>query len=333
MGERLDDSMKSILEDIKNQEYKQAYLFFGEEGYLKKQYRDKLIQAWNPEGDTMNASRFEGKGIDVKEVISLGETMPFFADRRIILLENTGFFKSSGADLADYVKEMPQTTYFIFVEEEVDKRSKLYKAVKAKGHIVELPFQDETTLKRWILGNVKREGKQMSEASAGYFLGKVGTDMQNIQGELEKLFCYMLHRDVITPEDIDAVCINQIGNHIFEMVNAVAEKKQRRALDLYYELLALKEPPMRILFLLVRQYRILFHVKSLQAKGYGRKEIAAKAGLHPFAAGKYMEQTRYFKMEELRAVLEESAELEERVKTGRLTDTLAVELFLVKYSS
>ena len=72
--------------------------------------------------------------------------------------------------------------------------------------------------------------------------------MQNIQGELEKLFCYTLHRDVITPEDIDAVCINQIGNHIFEMVNAVAEKKQRKALDLYYELLALKEPPMRILF-------------------------------------------------------------------------------------
>ena len=65
------------------------------------------------------------------------------------------------------------------------------------------------------------------------------------------------------------------------------------------------------------------------AQGVG----AAKAGLHPFAAGKYMEQTRYFKMEELRAVLEESAELEERVKTGRLTDTLAVELFLVKYSS
>ena len=78
MGERLEDLMKSVLEDIKTQEYKQAYLFFGEEGYLKKQYRNKLLQAWNPDGDTMNESRFEGKGIDVKEVISLGETMPFF---------------------------------------------------------------------------------------------------------------------------------------------------------------------------------------------------------------------------------------------------------------
>lgn len=75
----------------------------------------------------------------------------------MIVFENTGLFKSSGADLAEYIKTMPETTYFIFVEEEVDKRSKLYKAVKAKGHIVELPFQDESTLKRWILGNVRRE--------------------------------------------------------------------------------------------------------------------------------------------------------------------------------
>ena len=204
--------MKSLNEDLKTGQFKQIYLLYGEENYLKKQYKERFVKAMLPDGDTMNYAYYEGKGVDIKEVIDLAETLPFFAERRLLVFENTGFFKSSGVDLADYVKEMPQTTYFIFVEEEVDKRSKLYKAVKAKGHIVELPFQDETTLKRWILGNVKREGKQMSEASAGYFLGKVGTDMQNIQGELEKLFCYTLHRDVITPEDIYAVCKEGIGS-------------------------------------------------------------------------------------------------------------------------
>ena len=109
-----------------------------------------------------------------------------------------------------------------------------------------------------------------------YFLDKVGTDMENIQGELEKVFCYALERDTITKEDIDAVCVTQITNHIFEMVDAVAAGNQQKALDLYYELLALKEPPMRILFLLVRQYRMLFHVKALANQGYGRKEIASK---------------------------------------------------------
>ena len=160
MGERLEDLMKSVLEDIKNQEYKQAYLFFGEEGYLKKQYRNKLLQAWNPDGDTMNESRFEGKGIDVKEVISLGETMPFFSDRRIILLENTGFFKNQCPELAEYLNNLPDYLYLLFVEEEVDKRSKMFKTVKQIGRVVDFAVQDEKTLMRWVLGIMKREGKQ-----------------------------------------------------------------------------------------------------------------------------------------------------------------------------
>ena len=228
---------------------------------------------------------------------------------------------------------MPDTTFFIFVENEVDKRSKLFKAVKAKGHIAELPFQDESTLKKWILGMVRKENKQISESTVTYLLNKVGTDMGNIQKELEKLFCYTLEKDSILPEDVDAVCVTQISNHIFDMVNAVADKRQERALELYYELVALKEPPMRILYLMTRQYRILHQVKDLLKKGYGRKEIASKAGLHPFAAGKYMDQAKHFRSSELRAIMEDSADIEERVKTGRLTDVLAVELFIVKYSS
>ena len=84
--------------------------------------------------------------------------------------------------------------------------------------------------------------------------------------------CYALERQTLRKRaDVDAVCVTQISNHIFDMVSAVSEKNQRRALDLYYELLALKEPPMRILFLLTRQYRLLFHVKALVQQGYGRK--------------------------------------------------------------
>lgn len=319
-------------EDLKSGQLKQIYLLYGEEDYLKKQYKERLTKALLPEGDTMNFARYEGKGVDVKEVIDLSETMPFFAQRRLLVFEDTGFFKSAGAELADYIKEMPDTTYYLFVESEVDKRSKLYKAVQAKGRAVELGMQDEGTLKRWIAGKVRDEKKQISEQTIVYFLGKVGTDMENITKELEKLFSYTLDRDVITREDVDAVCVTQISNHIFDMVNAVTEKKQRRALELYYELLALKEPPMRILFLMTRQYRLLYQVKQFQQKGYGRKEIAAKAGLHPFAVGKYMDQTKRLKNAELLGILEDAADLEERVKTGLLTDTLAVELFIVKYS-
>ena len=325
--------MKSLNEDLKTGQLKQVYLLFGEEGYLKRQYRDRLTRALLPEGDTMNYACYEGKGTEIREVIDLAETMPFFAERRLIVFENTGFFKSGGNDLADYIKEMPESACFLFVENEVDKRSRLYKTVKAKGRAVELGFQDEGTLKRWVAGIVRNENRQAGEQTIAYFLNKTGTDMENITKELEKLFCYTLGRDTITKEDVDAVCVTQISNHIFDMVDAVAQKKQRRALELYYDLLALKEPPMRILFLMIRQYRILLQVKGLLKSGYGRKEIASKAGLHPFVAGKYMDQAKHFPTKELRAILEEGAVLEQSVKTGKLTDHLAVELFLVKHSS
>lgn len=325
--------MKSLNEDLKTGQLKQIYLLYGEEGYLKRQYKDRLRNAMLPEGDTMNYAYFEGKNVDINQVIDLAETMPFFAEHRVIVFENTGLFKSAGSDLADYLKDMPDTACFIFVENEVDKRSKLFKAVKAKGRVTELSGQDEGTLKRWVAGLARKENKQMTEASIAYFLNKVGTDMENITKELEKLFCYTLGKNEITREDIDAVCVTQITNHIFDMINAVAAREQKKALELYYDLLALKEPPMRILFLMTRQYRILFEVKELLRQGYGRKEIAAKAGLHPFAAGKYMDQAKVFRTSELRAIMEECADIEQRVKTGLLTDHLAVEVFIVKYSS
>lgn len=326
--------MKSLNEDLKTGQFKQIYLLYGQEDYLKKQYKERFIKAMVPEGDTMNYSCYEGKKTDVKEIIDLAETLPFFSERRLIVFEDTGFFKTGGNDLADYISGgIPQTTYFIFVENEVDKRSRMYKAVKAKGHIVELGAQDENTLRKWVSGLVQKEKKEMSQPDIAYFLNKVGTDMENITKELEKLFCYCLDREVVTRKDVDAVCVTQITNHIFDMVNAVAAKDQRKALDLYYDLLALKESPMRILALMSKEYRDLFHVKELSRQGYGRKDIASKAGLHPFVAGKYMDLAKKFQPGELRKVMEESADLEQRVKTGFMSDSLAVELFIVKQSA
>ena len=144
--------MKSINEDIKNNNFKQIYLLYGEEAYLKRIYKEKLRNALVEKDDTMNYNYYTGKGISIPEIIDIGETMPFFADRRLITIENSGFFKSAN-ELGDYVKELPETTYIVFVEEEIDKRNKLYKAVKDKGRIVELPRQDSKTLTSWVLGN------------------------------------------------------------------------------------------------------------------------------------------------------------------------------------
>lgn len=325
--------MKNIDEDIKRGQFAQAYLLYGEEAYLKKQYKDKLKHAMVPEGDTMNFSAFEGKSINPKEIIDLAETLPFFADRRVILIENSGFFKNACEELAEYLPQVAPATHFIFVEDEVDKRSKMYKAAKASGRIVEFLPQTEELLTRWILGRLKREGKNITGSVMQLFLTKTGTDMGNIDRELEKLLCYTLDRDVITAEDVEAVVTEQTTNKIFEMVNAVAEHNQRRALDLYYDLLTLKEPPMRIMFLISRQFQILFHIRDMAAKGLDQQTMAKKAGIPPFAVRKNVSQAKGFTMEQLKQALCDGAELEEAVKTGRMDDQMAVELFLMKYSA
>lgn len=324
--------MKSINEDIKTGNFRQVYLLYGDEAYLKKLYRDKLKKAILPDGDTMNYAYYEGKGTNPSELIDLAETMPFFADRRLIIVENSGFFKNATPELADYIKGMPETACFVFVEQEVDKRGKLYKAVKDKGRVTELGKQDEKTLLVWIAGMVKREGRQIKESTARYLLSKVGTDMQNLEKEMEKIFSYTMGESEITAEAIDEICTTQVTNKIFDMVESVATKQQKKALDYYYDLLALKEPPMRILYLLTRQFKLLLEVKALLAKGYDKSTIAKEAGLHPFVAGKYMKQCRSFSEKTLRDIMEYSAQTEEMVKTGRLNDRMSVELFIVKYS-
>ena len=83
----------------------------------------------------MNIHSYKGKDVNVPEIIELAQTLPFFADRRVMILENTELFGSRGEQLANYLVQIPEMVYFIFDEENVDKRSRLYKACNSNRHI------------------------------------------------------------------------------------------------------------------------------------------------------------------------------------------------------
>lgn len=321
-----------IDEDIKTGQFQNIYLLYGEEAYLKRQYKEKLVHALVTEGDTMNFSSYEGKDINPKELIDLAETMPFFADRRVILVEDSGFFKNACEELAGYLPELSESTCILFVESEVDKRSKMYKQVKKSGRIVCFDRQSDEILMRWVGTRLKKEGKTMTRAAYQRFMEKTGNDMENIDKELEKLICYCLELEVIDVEQVEAVCVEQTTNKIFDMVNAISEKRQKQALDLYYDLLTLKEPPMRILFLIMHQFQKLMLIKELTNQGVDSRTIASKAGMPEFAVRKNQAMAKKFKMEQIRRALEDGVELEEGVKTGRMNDRVAVEVLIVKYS-
>ena len=323
--------MKVISDDIKKGEFKSVYLLYGEEEYLKKQYRDRLKNAIAGD-DTMNYSYYDSDNASVKDIIDVCETLPFFAQKRLVIMENTGFLKSSNDELADYIKHIPDYLVVVMVEKDVDKRNKVYKAVDSVGYICEMKPQTTATLEKWIAGLLAKDNLKISREACDLILDKTGAGMDYIRQETEKLVSYCQGRDVVTVEDVEKVCATQTTSHIFDMISAIANKKQQQALDLYYDLLELKEPPMRILYLIVRQFNGILQVKDLMSRGISCKEIASKIGAAPFVVGKYQAQAKYFEMNTLLDALNECAKTEEAVKQGRLNDRLGVELIIIKYS-
>ena len=286
-------SMEKINADIKANEFKPVYLLYGDEPYLKKQYEDKLIKAVVSD-DTMNYSFFDKESVSVKEIISIGDTLPFFAEKRLIVVENSGFFKSSNDELAMYIKNMPDYLVIIFVEEQIDKRNKLYKSVSETGYVSEMNAQPVSVLTKWIKGLFNAENKEITGEAVTCLLDRSGASMNLIKQEIEKLVTYVDNRPVIEKHDVEAVCSTQTVSRIFEMISAIGEKNQQKALNLYYDLLTLKEKPMSILFLIVRQFNGILQVSQGLSQGKNNSAMAKEIGIQPFLVGKYASCARKF---------------------------------------
>ncbi len=321
--------MQRINQDIQNGNFQQVYLLYGEERYLVNQYKTKLRKALGDAEDQMNNHLYRGKDISVGEIIDLAETLPFLAERRVIMIEDSGLFKSGGEQMAEYLGSPNETTFFLFVESEVDKRSKLFKTVSSKGYVCEFAKQEEATLRRWVKSLLNKEGKSASDFTLQLLLSKTGNDMDNIHMEVEKLICYCMDREIIEESDVEAVCITRISNHVFDMVDAIAAKNQRKVMDLYYDLMALKEPPMRILFLIARQCNLLMQVKEMQQNHVQQRDMAPVLAVPPFAVKKYVAQAEKFSAKQLRNALTKCVETEEQVKTGVMDDVLSLEVLLM----
>ncbi len=326
--------MQQLLSDIQNETFKPVYLLHGDEAYLRVQYKNRLKDALTVDGDTMNYSYYQGKDVNAAEVIDMSETMPFLADRRVIILENTGFAKDGNDALADYVNSgIPDTTVIIMVEQAVDKRTRLYKAIDKAGRCVSFDIQNDDTLKKWILGRLKREGRQISAQTLDIFLETVGTDMYTISGELEKLISYTMGRNSITQADVESVCCVRLQNRVFDMISLIGLKKSSEAVKIYHEILSLKESPYGVLALIVRQFNYMLQIGDMLSLGMNNKTIASNVGLSPYVVGKYIPQVKNFSIDEMKKILEACAETDHNVKRGDMGIELGVELLILEIAT
>ena len=317
-----------IEKDIETRSFSNVYLLYGSESYLRIQDTNRLCNAITEE--ELNRLEVGGESVDENEIIGFAETAPFLPGHRLVRVKDSGFFKSAKTErIQDFVKDMPDYAVIVFSETEVDKRGKLFKAVSKAGHVEEYSTQSEGFLVDWGTSLFRQAGMNISRADMEYMLSLTGPDMGHLFLEVDKVASLCKGQAVVDRASIDAIVDVQVENHIFDMVEASTLGNKRRAMELYADLLSLKEPPLRILFLIARQYNQLLIVKELCGKGVPAPQIAKKAGMHPYAAKKLSSMAGRFETEFLKKAVNSCVELEESVKTGKLSDRLSVELALL----
>ena len=220
----------------------------------------------------------------------------------------------------------------IFVESEVDKRSKTYKAAVKAGSAVDFSMPDERMLTSWMMARVKQAGKTMTQEAWTEFFDRTNDSMDHMNLEMEKLLSYVYDKDCISLADVEAICTKQMHSKVFDMISFIASKNLPKVLELYHDMLAAKEPPIRILALIIRQFDQMYLMKDMASQGMNVSTIASKLGSRDFIVRKNLGLARNFTMEQIRALLEDAADLDERAKTGRINDRMAVELLMVQYS-
>lgn len=337
-------------------ELKQFNLICGDEQYLKEKKKKELLKALHTEG-SMNFNAFEGKDLDRDEVLRLGNTMPFLSDRRTILLTDSGLFRGAVPEaFLEELSALPESTVLIFYETEAEAGNRLYKFIKEKGEVFRyqkaesLSFkeaaQDQTKIRSWAQNYLKKNHRELSGRAMTRLLQLTGYDMLNLQTELEKLIAYTASQEELagggTPgggghalpmveireQDIEAICSKTVSDKVFDMLSAKLRGNMGEALRLFEDLLSLKVPPMRVLFLLSRQFNQVYLLKELSRERIGDGELAEKLKLKDWQLRKLKEQSQRVSLSEARRYLELCVEMETKIKQGDMNEKLGLEIIL-----
>lgn len=325
--------MRTIDSDLKSKQFKHIYLLFGEEAYLVRQYKHALLAALVPEGDEMNFTRYREKEFDEASMIETANTLPFFADYRVILVEDSGCFERKCELLEDYIDHIEDTAYLIFVEDKVDKRKALYKKVQKIGDTEELKLPDEAVLKRWMGKRIRQAGLNITVSAWASFYARTGDSMDNMSNEMDKLISYCAGQEAIREEDVDAICASWVEDKIFDMIEAIAAKNPKRVMDLYRDMLLKRESPLRILILLRSQFVRLLTLKEMSRRREKDADISKATRIPQFYIGKNLNLANNFSTEDLSELLARAGDLEAEIKTGRIKEQTGLEMLMMTYAA
>ena len=311
-----------------------VYLFEGEEEHIKRSALSQLEAAVDL-GAFADMNKTVLKDPSADQLIAAAETLPFMADRRLLIVRDSGMLSGKGKDydeadsaerLKTYLPGLPATTVVVFcVRGQADKRKKLYQALKKTGQIVTFDRLDQRQLQSYIARTMKKAGLAITVEACDQLVYSVGDDLTTVLAETEKLIAYCDGRESVTAEDIRAVCAARTEYRVFELAQTILQGRSRQAFDMLHAMLVDGEQPLMLLALLNRQCRQVYDAKLCLQAGQPQAAVAGRLGIPPFALKQLVPLTRQYTEEALADMIRRCTQIEFEVKAGRMTEEGAME--------
>lgn len=186
--------MKNIKKHIKNKSFSKVYLVYGKEEFFKNNILNLLTQNIFLSSSTgqglemMNTSTFDNSdtfsSFDAQDIISICSTPPFMSDKRIVIIKNTEIFKDDKLSLRDaldaYLKDLPEFCIIIFLENSINKSTKLFKQITKIGSVHDVDDTSESDIVKYIISTAKKSNTNISSETAIYFISHVGLNLNII---------------------------------------------------------------------------------------------------------------------------------------------------------
>ncbi len=283
-----------------------VYLFGPEKFFLDRSVR-QITDAVVPEdARDFNLQIFYAKESQIDAVVDSVRTLPVFSPRRLVLVKDADKLSAADLDsLATYIEDPVPETCLVFVGEKIDRRKKFFQSFKKKGALVEFKGLYENQIPSVVKDQAAASGYNFTEDAMALFCRRSGTSLQEIDGELQKLFQYVgQDKKLVDVEDVDAIVSDTRVDSIFDMVNAIGRREAGEALRLLGRLLDEGIAPLVVLSMLTRHFRQLWMSRELIDEGVGRTDISRRISVNPYFIDGLLSQAKLFNQKQYRRSFE-----------------------------
>lgn len=334
--------LSKVKKDIEQGRIASIYVIYGTQKLVAEEIltllHDKVL---DEEDADFNYEVFDMREQSIQLVVEAAETFPFMGDRRLVVARESTFLTASREPkdvehdldvLLSYASDPVDHSVLVLMVDEakLDERKKLVKTLKKSAAMVACQDIREDQLLVWLKNTASEYGVQIDQSASQMMVQLIGSDMQMLKSEMGKIANYVGQEGQIDTEAVEDLVSRSIEQDVFKLVDHVAHVRTEKALDILHELLKQKEEPIKILFLLARQYRIIYRVMEMSQQGHSRQDIASKAGVRPFVVSFALDQARLYSERQIRSVLKQLAEIDHLMKSGKMEKVLALELFLLR---